>query len=223
MILAPQIEFLPTDSKSIGRTCTLNQGGFAVARGVAESAHPDVRIHLFHIDLSRLNTDVLAEQLQDGLAEVFATYGLSPSRRELEAALDGALSDHFCLRARAADFAADIIEEARAADQKVALVVGREYLLNPGIYDSHVRRLLRDKAMVAIPAYILDVELDENFGHIYWRNPHLIVSVLGAVAKRSLHRRIRQPRLAALFEELENRRSCCRSCRCQHSAAALTV
>ncbi|RJX31355.1 MAG: hypothetical protein C4516_07445 [Oxalobacter sp.] len=203
MILAPQIELLQTDGKSMGRTCTLNQGGFAVAKGVAEAVHQDARFHLFHIDLSKQNAENLADQLQEQFAPVFAAYGMAPSRRELVAALAGALNDHRALRVKTAELAGDMIEQANAAGQKVALVVGREYLLNPGIYDSHVRRLLRDKAMVAIPSYVLDVELNEDFAHIYWRNPHLITTILAAVADRSLHQRIRQPRLAALFEELE--------------------
>ena len=203
MILAPQIEFLPTNGKSVGRTCTLNQGGFATAKGVAESSYPDARFHLFHLDLTHLTAEKLAEQLQDRLAVVFAAYGIAPGRSELVTALQGALDDHFTLRVKTADLAAEMIEQATEAGHKVALVVGREYLLNPGIYDSHVRRLLRDKSMAAIPSYVLDVELDENFGHIYWRNPHVITTVLNAVAERNLHQRIRQPRLAALFKEIE--------------------
>ncbi len=204
MILAPQIELLPTDGKSMGRTCTLNQGGFAVAKGVAETVHHDAKIHLFHIDLSNQDVQHLADQLHSQFAPVFAAYGLTPTLGELTAALAGALNDHRALRVQTADMAADMIEQANAAGQKVALVVGREYLLNPGIYDSHVRRLLRDKAMVTIPSYVLDVELNEDFGYIYWRNPHLITTILAAVADRTLHRRIRQPRLAALFEKLES-------------------
>ena len=204
MIMAPQIEFLPTDGKSVGRTCTLNQGGFAVAKGVAESVHQDARFHLFHINLSRLSAEYLTDQLHGQLLPVFAAYGITPTRVVLTDALRGALGDHFVLREKVADLAADLIEEANAAGQKVALVAGREYLLNPGIYDSHVRRLLRDKAMAAIPSYVLDVELDERFGHIYWRNPHVITTMLNAVAEKRLHQRIRQPRLAALFEQLES-------------------
>ena len=204
MILAPQIEFLATQGKSIGRTCTLNQGGFAVAKGVAETAHADARIQLFHIDLSHQDPAHLAEQLHGQFAAVFAHYGLTPTQQDLKEALAGALADHAALRVKTAALAADMIAQAQAAGQKVALVVGREYLLNPGIYDSHVRRLLRDKAMVAIPSYVLDVELNEDFGHIYWRNPHLITTILGAVAERNLHQRIRQPRLAALFEQIES-------------------
>lgn len=203
IILAPQIDRLATDGKSIGRTCTLNQGGPAVAKGLAESAHPDARIHLFHLDLSRLEAGAICDQLYGRLQAVFSFYGIAPDRAALAAAVDRALADRRALRAEVADFAAGLMEEARADGFKVALVVGREYLLNPGIYDSHVRRLLRDKQMAAIPSYVLDVTLDEAFDHIYWRNPHLIVSILHAVAEKRLHQRIQQPRLAALFAALE--------------------
>ena len=203
LILAPQIEQLPTNGKSLGRTCTLNQGGFATAKGVAESEYPAAQIHLFHVDLTHLTADFLAEQLHERLGAVFAAYGQTPDKAALTSALQGALDDHFTLKVKTADLAAEMIEEALEAGHKVALVVGREYLLNPGIYDSHVRRLLRDKAMAAIPSYVLDVDLNEDFGHIYWRNPHLITTILGAVAERTLYQRIRQPRLADLFEQIE--------------------
>jgi activator of 2-hydroxyglutaryl-CoA dehydratase/predicted nucleotide-binding protein (sugar kinase/HSP70/actin superfamily) len=203
IILAPQIDRLATDGKSIGRTCTLNQGGPAVAKGLAETVHSDARIHLFHLDLSRLEAGAISDQLFDRLQAMFSYYGIAPDRVALAAAVDRALADRQALGAEVAEFAADLIEEARADGFKVALVVGREYLLNPGIYDSHVRRLLRDKQMAAIPSFVLDVSLDEAFDHIYWRNPHLIVSILRAVAERRLHERIHQPRLAALLATME--------------------
>ncbi len=85
------------------------------------------------------------------------------------------------------------------------MVVGREYVLNPGLYDSSVRRLLRDKRMTAIPSYVLDVELDPEFSTIYWRNPHAIVTILKAIADKTLHERVRHARLAAVFRRIERR------------------
>jgi predicted nucleotide-binding protein (sugar kinase/HSP70/actin superfamily) len=204
MILAPQIEYLPTDGTSLGRTCTINQGGPAVAASFARRRHADARFHLFNVDLGRLEADAIAVQLGDRLRPVFAHYGLDPTPAELRVAVAGAIDAHRQLRADAADFAADLIDEALAQGVRVALVVGREYVLNPGIYDSHVRRLLRDKRMAAIPSYVLDVALDPHYAHVYWRNPHAIVSVLDAVARRSLHERLRQPRLAELFRRIES-------------------
>ncbi|SFN10482.1 BadF/BadG/BcrA/BcrD ATPase family protein [Formivibrio citricus] len=204
IILAPQIEILPTNGKSMGRTCTLNQGGVAVAKGLAENAHPNARFHLFNVNLSALEAGAICDQLFDRLQAVFRFYNITPDRAGFTAAIQSALDARQTLRAETADLAAGMIEEAHAAGQRIALVVGREYLLNPGIYDSHVRRLLRDKQMLAIPSYVLDVELDEDFGHIYWRNPHLIASILHAVAEKRLHERVKQPRLAAILGQIES-------------------
>lgn len=204
MILAPQIEFLPTGGESLGRTCTINQGGPAVAASFARQRHAGARFHLFNVDLGRIERDALAVQFADRLRPVFAHYGLDPTPDQLLDAVGGAVDAHLALRREAADFAADLIEEALAQGVRVALVVGREYVLNPGIYDSHVRRLLRDKRMAAIPSYVLDVALDPHYQHVYWRNPHAIVSTLDAVARRGLHERLRQPRLAELFRRIES-------------------
>ena len=203
MILAPQIEFLPTGGASLGRTCTINQGGVAVAASFARDAHPDARFHLFNIDLGKLDADALCPQLEERLRPVFECYGITPSTSALRSAVVGALEAHRRLRHEAAHFAADLIDEAHEQGVRVALVVGREYVLTPGIYDSHVRRLLRDKQMAAIPSYVLDVELDPQYDHIYWRNPHAIVTILDAVARRRLHERLLHPRLAEIFGRIE--------------------
>lgn len=204
MILAPQIEYLPTGGRSMGRTCTTNQGGVAVAANLARLAQPGAHIHLFNVDLRQLDADALTAQFAERLAPVFAHYGLDPQPAALRAALAGALEDHAALRAAAADLAADLIEAAQAEGVRVALVVGREYVLNPGLYDSHVRRLLRDQRMAAIPSYVLDLALDPDYAHIYWRNPHFMVSLLAAVARRDLHRKLRHPRLAEAFRRIES-------------------
>jgi len=203
VILAPQIEFLPTGGRSPGRTCTLNQGGVGVAMNLARLAHPDARFHLFNVDLSVLETEALRVQLQDRLKPVFERYGIAPAADALGAALAGAIEDHLKLRAEAADLAAEMAEQALAQQGQVAIVVGREYVLDPGIYDSHARRLLRDKHMTVLPSYVLDVELNPDYAHIYWRNPHFIVSLLDAVARRQLHLKLRHPRLRAVFRAIE--------------------
>ncbi|MBN1140833.1 MAG: hypothetical protein JXB25_03400, partial [Deltaproteobacteria bacterium] len=48
-ILAPQIEFLPGPGSSLGRACTVNQGGPATAVALARQRHPEARFHLFHL------------------------------------------------------------------------------------------------------------------------------------------------------------------------------
>jgi len=203
LILAPQIEYLPDDGGGAGRTCTLNQGGIGVAMNLARLAHPDARFLLFCVDLSVLDAEALRVQLQDRLAPVFLRYGIAADAGVLRAALEGAIEDHRRLRAEAADLAADMAEQALAQGSRIAVVVGREYVLNPGIYDSQVRRLLRDKHMTVLPSFVLDVELNPDYAHIYWRNPHFIVSLLDAVSRRQLHRKLRHGRLREVFRAIE--------------------
>ena len=203
LILAPQIEFMPTQGMSIGRSCTLNQGGVAVAMNLARLAHAGSRFHLFNLDLSQLDAEALRAQLQGRLAAVFRHYRIDPAAEALRTAIAGAVADHLQLRAEVADLAAAMAQEALDQDVPVALVVGREYILNPGIYDSHVRRLLRDKHMVVLPSYVLDLELNPDYAHLYWRNPHFIASLLDAVARRELHRHLRHSGLREAFRRIE--------------------
>jgi activator of 2-hydroxyglutaryl-CoA dehydratase/predicted nucleotide-binding protein (sugar kinase/HSP70/actin superfamily) len=203
MILAPQIESLPTEGQSRGLTCTMNQGGLAVAENLARLAHPGARFHLFLLSLEHLDPGVLSDQLLTRLQPLFDFYDISPQAKALEKIVAEAIVDHHALRAEAADFAADLAERALEEDRQVALVVGREYVLNPGIYDSHIRRLLREKQMTVIPSYILDPELDPDYAKVYWRNPHMILTLLNAVAHRRLHERLRHPRLRGVFRRIE--------------------
>jgi len=203
LILAPQIEALPTGGRSTGHTCTLNQGGVAIAMNLARLAHPEASFLLFNVDLSTLEPEALRIQFELHLQPLFRRYGLAPDPEMVRTAAAAAIDEHQRLRADAADLAATLAEEALARGTRVALVVGREYVLNPGIFDSHVRRLLRDKHMVVLPSYVLDVELNEDYAHIYWRNPHLIVSLLDAISRRQLHRRLRNARLRDVFRRIE--------------------
>ena len=203
MILAPQIETLPTDGVSRGLTCSTNQGGVAVARNLAIDAYPDARIHLFHFAIDELDAGLLSDQLQIGLEPVFRYYGITPDAKKLEKIVGGAIEEHLQLRHATAELAAELVEIALTEGHQVGLVVGREYVLNPGIYDSHIRRLLRDRQMMVIPCYVLDMELDPEFAQIYWRNPHFILTALKAIAHRNLHTRLRHPRLQSLFRRIE--------------------
>ena len=205
VILAPQLEYLPTRGPGLGRTCTINQGGIMVAKNLAEVAHPEARFHLFNVDFKEFEAASLAHQLHLQLQPVFAHYGISPALEKLLSAVERAMADHRELRAQAAERAADIVETALGEGRSVAVVVGREYILNPGIFDSHVGRLLRDKNIAALPAYLFDLELDPDYAHLYWRNPHFIVTVLAAIAERRLHERLLHPRLQALFRHMETR------------------
>ena len=203
IILAPQIENLPSPDGALGLTCTVNQGGVAVACNLASVAHPSARFHLFRVQLRQLEAGAIADQIFGNLKDVFAHYGVAPSPGQFISAIEGAIGDYRRLRRAAADLAADLAEEAHAAGRTIAVVVGREYVLNPGLYDSSVRRLLRDKQMTAIPSYVLDVEPDAEFERVYWRNPHAILTILKAIAGKTLHQQLNHPRLAAVFRSIE--------------------
>lgn len=203
MILALQIETLPTEGKSRGLTCTTNQGGVAVAGNLAKTAHREARIHLTHLRLDKLQADFICDQLYGRLEPLFKFYGITPTAGALLKIVQDALEDRQQLRREVADLAAELTEEALQEGRQVALVIGREYILNPGIYDSHIQRLLRDKQMAAIPSYLLDMELDQDYRHIYWRNPHFIVTLLNAVAHRTLHKRLRHSCLSEIFRRIE--------------------
>ncbi|MCK5262474.1 MAG: hypothetical protein KAJ92_02260 [Gammaproteobacteria bacterium] len=203
MILAPQVESIPTEGVSSGITCTTNQGGVAVASNLAIDAHPDARFHLFHFRIDKLDAGLLSDQFWVGLEPVFSYYGITPDAVNLKDIVATAIDDHLRLRREAADFAAELAENALDEGHQVALVVGREYILNPGIYDSHIRRLLRERQMAVIPSYVLDVDLDPEYAGIYWRNPHFILTLLKAVAHRDLHHRLKHPGLQSVFRRLE--------------------
>jgi activator of 2-hydroxyglutaryl-CoA dehydratase/predicted nucleotide-binding protein (sugar kinase/HSP70/actin superfamily) len=203
VILAPQIEYLPVRGSSLGRTCTINQGGPAVAKGLAETDYPDARIHLFTVDLSEPDPSRLAMRLYPRLGPVFEHYDLDIDLPRLTEQIAQALHAQTRLHWEAADLAAELAERALEQGRRVALVLGREYILNPGTYDSHVGRLLHDQGMAAIPSYLLDPVLAPELDHLYWRNPHLIATLAEAAARRRLHRIVGHPRLRELFRRIE--------------------
>jgi len=202
IILAPQITYLPV-SHSLGRTCTINQGGMAVARKLAESRHPEARFHLFHVSLKTLDAALIANRIYSRLQPVFEHYGKSVSFDAFLTIVDNALQAQHRLRTDAADYAARLASEALDEGREVALVMGREYILNPGIYDSHVGRLLRDKQMAGIPGYLLDAGYNPAFSHLYWRNPHMIATLADASARRELHKVTGHPGLKEVFRRIE--------------------
>ena len=203
MILAPQIEFLPLRGESLGRTCTINQGGLAVATGIARTVVPDCRLHLFHVDLKMPNQEMLAHKLYGKVQAVYDYYGVAVDFQEFSERVRRGMRVWTELRRDAADFAVASAREALDAGDDIALVLGREYMLNPGVYDSHVGRLLRDKGMAAIPAYLLDVECDPDYNYIYWRNAHQLASLAAAAAKGAVHRVVQHPGMRELLRERE--------------------
>ena len=134
---------------------------------------------------------------------LFEHYGMSVSFDAFLAIVDDALQAQQQLRTAAADYAARLASEALDEGREVALVMGREYILNPGIYDSHVGRLLRDKNMAGIPGYLLDADYNPAFKHLYWRNPHMIATLADACARRELHKVTGHPGLKEVFRRIE--------------------
>lgn len=202
-ILAPQIEFLPVRGKSLGRTCTINQGGMAVAQQLAGTEYPEARTHLFHLSLKSLDEETLAQQLYLRLQPVYAHYRVTPAFADFRKLVGQALAAQQELWARATDLACTLGEQALAEGRQVALILGREYLLNPGVYDSHVGRLLRDQGIAGIPAYLLDVDYHPDYDHLYWRNSHLIVTIADAAARRQLHTLVQHAGMKELLARLE--------------------
>ncbi len=204
LILAPQIEFLPIKGNhSLGRTCTINQGGFAVAKKISETMHPKANIHLFYLNLKILNAEQIAKKIYPRLRSVFEHYNVTIDYEAFCSIVDQALKAQKSLYNDAADFATTLAQKALDEGREVALVLGREYILNPGIYDSHVGRLLRDKNMAGIPSYLLDADFNPEFKHLYWRNPHMIATLADASARRELHKVTGHAGLQKIFEYIE--------------------
>lgn len=202
-ILAPQLEFLPVRGNSLGRTCTVNQGAFAVAKAIAEMECPSCRIHLFHVDLRQLDLNMLAHKLLPHLSPVYGLYGISISFESFLTTLKQAYHAHLDLKMLLAQEASRLAAEALSEGRQLLLVMGREYTLNPGIYDSHVGKLLRDKAFAGIPAHVLDADCNPSFEHLYWRNAHLLASLVDAAAHGRLHTIITHEGLRNIFAGIE--------------------
>ncbi len=202
-ILVPQIDHLPTDGASVGRTCTVNQGGAMIAMKFAQLEHPGSRFLPFDLSLSRMDAVAIAAQLYEQWRPFLAEHGLSPTTAEFLGAVEAALAGQAAHQAETRDHVADLLEEAIAADRDIVIACGRGYVLNPGVYDSHIGRLFRDKGVLAIPSNVLDVDLLPELGYIYWRNPHHISTIIDTVRRGKLHTVLRHERTARLIEKIE--------------------
>ncbi|MCP4133467.1 MAG: hypothetical protein GY754_21035 [bacterium] len=203
LILVPQIDFLPSDGIGLGRTCTTNQGGPLIAMHFAEKEYPEARFKLFNMSMDKDDPVYLADQIYDELQEVFEYYSVAVSKEELVGAIESAGEENRVLKEDIANQAADYIEEAISKKLNVSVVTGREYILNPGIYDSHIGKLLRDKGVVAIPSYVFETHLDKRFAYMYWRNPHDILTKINAITNKEFHTVIKNPRLKELVKKIE--------------------
>ncbi|UCG78019.1 MAG: hypothetical protein JSV21_10725 [Nitrospirota bacterium] len=204
IILVAQIDLLPTNMKSLGKTCTVNQGGPLIATHYAKIKHPEARFMDFSVNMETMDPVLIGSQLHMQLGKLFTHYNITPSREELVNAVRKAIKANLELRKEIGEMAAEFIEYAIENRLNVSIVCAREYILNPGIYDSHVGRLLKDKGVIALPSYAFDIELDDDFSHIYWRNPHAIISLVSGVAGKKLHRALNNERLRDAVLKLEN-------------------
>ncbi|MFA6526328.1 MAG: acyl-CoA dehydratase activase-related protein [Candidatus Buchananbacteria bacterium] len=205
MILAPQIDFLYTGKQSLGRSCTTNQGGVVIALQFAKKQFPYSRFHLFDISFKDFDAEVLTDLLRLKLKEVFEFYHLSVSREQIRGAIEQAKKKHYELKELAAEKAMEFLKVAQTENRPVVFILGREYILNPGVYDSHAGRLFGDKGVVALPAALIDLELNQEFDHVYWRNPHFILSAVRAIKDGELYKIIKHPGLSGLVKLLETK------------------
>jgi len=202
-LLIPQIDFLSTEGKSLGRTCTVNQGGPIIAMHFAKQTHKDARFLLFDLDLSIMEPASIAAQLYVQWKPLLDRSPNGSSRPVFLAAVTKAIDACGQLTREIDDIVIQGLDDAIAKGKDIAIACAREYIMNPGVYDSHIGRLFRDKGVEVIPSYVLNVSLNDKFSHIYWKNPHHIMTVINAIKDRQLHRAVKNKRQADLFSKIE--------------------
>ncbi len=203
-ILVPQIDYLPTGGASLGRTCTTNQGGVVIAMHFARMKHPGARFLFFNISLKNIDPEDIAGQIFGDLQPLFSHYRRNIAKSELIEAVRKAHADNLDLYGKLAEKTAEYIEYAIENRLNVSVICARGYILNPGIYDSHIGKLLRDKGVVALPSYSLETELNRDYGYMYWKNPHDILTKMDALANSRLHTIVTHPRLKEVLKKVEN-------------------
>ena len=202
-ILVPQIDYLPTNDTSIGRTCTTNQGGVVIATHIGREHNPSANFLLLNLMLRAMDASYIAGQWYPRLQDVFGYYGLHVSRRELERAISRAIDENAKLKHEVADRVVDYLNEAVEQRLNVSIICAREYILTPEIYDSHAGKLLKDKGVIAIPSYAFEASLDQDYNYIYWRNPHDIITKVKAVTEKRLHQIVHHPELRQVLKKIE--------------------
>ena len=203
IILVPQIDFLPIEGKSIGRTCTTNQGGILIAHHFAKTKYPQARFKLFDISFNIIDPQYIADQLYDEFYSIFNYYDVNVPKSRFIEAIAYAIKEYEKLNKEVAEITADFIEEAINKKLNISVICAREYVLNPGIYDSHIGKLLKEKGVVAIPAYVFETYPDKQFDYIYWKNPHDLVTKAYAISNKRFHQIIQHPRLKKLIKKIE--------------------
>jgi predicted nucleotide-binding protein (sugar kinase/HSP70/actin superfamily) len=199
----PQIDFLPVEGESVGRTCTTNQGGILIAHHFAKMRYPDARFKLFDISLNKTDPQYIVDQLYNEFQSIFDYYLVNVSKSKFIEAITYAEKEYKRLQAETVEITADIVEQAINKKINISIINAREYILNPGIYDSHIGKLLKDRGVLAIPTYVFDIYPDKQFDFIYWKNPHDLMTKVNAIANKRLHRIIKHSRLRKLIKQIE--------------------
>ena len=203
IIFWPQIDFLPTQGTSLGRSCTTNQGGIWAAVQFARQIHPAARFQVASINLGETDPFALTRRLFRSLTEVLNYYNVSINIHDFRDLWREAGAAQEFLDQEKADLAADYIERAAENDTPITIICGREYVLNPGIYDNHISKMLKDKGILPLPSYVFDAPPAARFSHIYWKTAHDVVTKTAAIAERRLHEIVGHPRLKAALRRLE--------------------
>ncbi len=203
IIMLPQIDFLPVEGESVGRTCTTNQGGVLIAHHFAKTKYPEARFKLFDISLNKTESQNIADQLYDEFHSIFKYYKVNVPKSRFNDAIAYAAKEYEKLKKELAEITADFIEEAINKKLNISIICAREYVLNPKIYDSHIGKLLKDKGVVAIPAYVFETYPDRQFDYIYWKNPHDLMTKTYAISNKRFHQIIKHPRLKELIKKIE--------------------
>ncbi len=203
LIFLPQIDYLPAQGISLGRTCTTNQGGIWAAVQFARAAHPGARFWVAPANMGEADEVALTRQLYRALNGIFSAYGLRIGLARFREAWRHAAEAVGTLEEGKAGLAAGYLERVQAGGNPVTVVCGREYVLTPGIYDQHISKMLKDKGILPLPSYAFDTALDARFGHIYWKTAHDVLTKVEAIVRGRLHELIGHPRLKEAVRRLE--------------------
>jgi len=207
MILVPQIEFLPTNNSSLGRTCTTNQGGVVIAKHYAKLKYPDSDFFIFNVNLNEIEPQKITDEIYLKLKPVFSHYNVDVSEEKFKEALSFAIRRNDELKSLIDKKVIQYLEYAIKNEKNISVVCAREYILNPGIFDSHVGKLLKDKEIVALPSYAFQTSLDKKFGYIYWKNPHDILTKINSIEKKKFYKIINNKQIGSLIQKIEENKT----------------
>ncbi len=203
LIFLPQIDYLPAQGASLGRTCTTNQGGIWAAVQFARLAHRSARLLVAPANLGEMDESALTRQLYRSFTEVFAACDLRIDLARFRDAWRHAVEAARTLEEGKAELAAGYLERAAAGGNPVTVVCGREYVLTPGIYDQHISKMLKDKGIMPLPSYAFDTALEVRFSHVYWKTAHDVLTKVDAIVQGRLHELVGHPRLKEAVRRLE--------------------